>query len=89
MIPSDARKELSALGAALRKELKRNYVFKNNKGRIGNFFLPACEREVVAIDTFLASSLPGLSLEFFEDVRGFNACFSRAEVSDAEAEDDE
>lgn len=89
MIPPGARKDLAQLGSALRHELKRNYVYKDNKGRIGNFFLPACEREVIAIDSFLATAVPGLSMEFFEDIRNFNACFSRAEVSDDESEDAE
>jgi hypothetical protein len=82
MISSEARKQLAQLGGALRRELGRNYVHKDNKGRIGNFFLPACEQEVVAIDSFLATAVPGLSQEFFEDIRTFNACFSRAEASD-------
>jgi uncharacterized protein YeaO (DUF488 family) len=43
MIPAEARKPLAKLGENLRRELKRNYVYKDNKGRIGNFFLPACE----------------------------------------------
>jgi hypothetical protein len=69
--------------------LKRKYVYKDNKGRIGNFFLPACEKEVIAIDNFLATSVRGLSQEFFEDIRTFNICFSRAEVGDDEGEDEE
>ena len=84
MIPSEARKPLAKLGENLRRALKRNYVYKDNKGRIGNFFLPACEDEVVAIDTFLGTSVPSLSVDFFEDVRNFNATFSRAKLEDAE-----
>lgn len=89
MIPPEARKPLAQLGAALRQELNRNYVYKDNKGRIGNLFLPACERETSAIDAFLASSVPGLSADFFEDIQNFNACFSRAETDESEVEDDE
>ena len=80
MIPAEASKPLAKLGENLRQELKRNYVYKDNKGRIGNFFLPACEEEIIAIDTFLGTTVPMLSVEFFEDVRRFNASFSRAEL---------
>ncbi len=89
MIPPTARKELAELGAHLRRELKRNYVYKDNKGRIGNFYLPACEDQTIAIDTFLGTSVPSLSLEFFEDIRNFNASFSRADVRDEEEVVDE
>ncbi|MDQ2946619.1 MAG: putative DNA binding domain-containing protein, partial [Acidobacteriota bacterium] len=84
MIPPEACKPLAKLGENLRRKLKRNYVYKDNKGRIGNFFLPACEQEIVAIDTFLGTVVPMLSVEFFEDVRNFNARFSRAEVGKEE-----
>ena len=80
MIPAEASKPLAKLGENLRQELKRNYVYKDNKGRIGNFFLPACEEEIIAIDTFLGTTVPMLSVEFFEDIRKFNAGFSRAEL---------
>ena len=80
MIPAEASKPLAKLGEILRQELKRNYVYKDNKGRIGNFFLPACEEEIIAIDTFLGTTVPMLSVEFFEDVRRFNASFSCAEL---------
>ena len=86
MIPKHARGQLAELGAALRIELRRNYVYKDNKGRIGNFLLPACDRQTTAIDSFLAVSIPGLSVEFLDDVRGFNATFSRVEPEDKEAE---
>jgi len=39
MIPPEARKDLAQLGAALRRELNRNDVYKDNKGQIGNFLL--------------------------------------------------
>jgi len=89
MIPAEARKPLAKLGENLRRELKSNYVYKDNKGRIGNFFLPACEVEVFAIDTFLGKAVPTLSAEFFRDVRNFNSSFSRAELGEAEAEEEE
>jgi len=86
MIPEGARKHLAVLGENLRRALKANYVYKDNKGRIGNFFLPACHQEVIAIDTYLGSNVPGLTVEFFEDLRAFNATFSRAK-SDDESDD--
>lgn len=89
MIPEEARQPLAELGEELRRELKRNYVYKDNKGRIGNYFLPACEQQVVAIDTFLGKRVPALSIQFFEDVRNFNAGFSRADLAEDETEDDE
>lgn len=69
-------------------EMKRNYVYKDNKGRIGNYFLPACEKEIIAIDAFLGSTVAGLSWEFFDDIRNFNACFSRADISDEETDNE-
>jgi len=88
-IPVEARKPLAKLGENLRRELKKNYVYKDNKGRIGNFFLPACEEQTLAIDTFLGTAVPKLSVAFFEDIRNFNASFSRAEIAEGEVEDDE
>ena len=89
-IPLAARKQLAQLGSNLRRELKRYYVYKDNKGRIGNFYLPACEEQIIAIDTFLGTTVPILSLGFFEDIRNFNTYFSRAETTDEdETEDDE
>jgi Eco57I restriction-modification methylase len=79
MIPAAARHQLAKLGADLRRRLKHNYVYKDNKGRIGNFYLPACNKEIMAIDTFLGTSVPILSSDFLEDVRNFNASFSRRE----------
>jgi hypothetical protein len=89
MIPVEARKPLAKLGESLRRELKKNYVYKDNKGRIGNFFLPACEEQVLAIDSFLGSAVPKLSVRFFDDIRSFNASFSRAEIAETAEEDDE
>src|ERR1043166_6559615 len=89
LIPVEARKPLAKLGESLRRELKKNYVYKDNKGRIGNFFLPLCEEQVLAIDTFLGTSVPKLSVKFFEDIRSFNASFSRAEIAESDEEDEE
>jgi hypothetical protein len=44
--------------------------------------LPACGDEVAAIDGFLGASVAILSTEFFEDIRAFNAGFSRAELAE-------
>ena len=51
--------------------------------------VPACDKEIVAIDTFLGTILPMLSVEFFEDIRNFNLTFSRADLGDAIEGDDE
>lgn len=83
----ECRKDLAKLGAKLKTALKKHYVYKDNKGRIGNFFLPACKSEVATIDEVLADHVGGLSKEFFEDIRAFNALFSRAELpEDGEAD---
>lgn len=77
-IPVSGRKALAIAGAELRKELRKHYVYKDNKGRIGNYFLPACDVQIKAIDAVL-SGCTGLRGEFFEDVHEFNLSFSRAE----------
>lgn len=77
IIPEESRKPLSQLGKSLHDELKKNYVYKENKGIIGNYYLPACEMLVFEIDSFLANTVPALSTAFFEDIQNFNACFSR------------
>ncbi len=85
LLPADARRELATAGGALRTALRRHYVYKENRGRKGNFHLPSCQAEVLVIDSVLAQHIPGLSEEFFEDVRAFSARFSR--VSGATDED--
>jgi len=84
-IPATAKSELSALGSSLRMELSKHYVFKENKGRIGNYFLPACESNIAAIDRVLATQVPQLTPQFIDDIREFNAMFSRAS-NDIEAD---
>lgn len=79
-ITPSGKKEISAAAVVLRKALLKQYQFKDNKGRIGNFFLPGCVKEVAAIDALLAKHVPGLSPAFFEDIRAFNDSFSRAAV---------
>lgn len=83
-IPIQVKGKLATLGAELRKELCRHYVYKDNRGRIGNYFLPACEEQILAIDTLLAESLTGLAPSFFEDIRKSNASFSRVELGDSD-----
>jgi hypothetical protein len=91
LIPRSAQAELAQLGTQLRRELRRHYVYKDNKGKIGNYLLPACEREVAAIDEFLAKRVPLLSGSTIHDIHEFNSCFSRAdavdEFGDADGED--
>jgi hypothetical protein len=87
MLSPKAKEELAALGAALRRELRKHYVYKDNKGRIGNYYLPACSAEVEAIDAALARNINELSPEFFEDIRTFNQIFSRASTDDEEEEE--
>ncbi len=74
------RNEISNLGKALRVELRKHYVFKENKGRIGNFYLPDCERETKSIDDALSRHIEFLSQEFFENIREFNIRFSRSDT---------
>ena len=81
------RKRIAVMGAALRKELARHYVYKENKGRVGNYFLPACGPSVREIDSALAESVSGLSRAFFDDIAEFNSNFSRADV-DGDSDDE-
>jgi hypothetical protein len=78
--PPEGLQELARLGAALRIELEKHYVYKENRGHIGNFFLPACQEEVEEIDTALIKHCSVLTASFFEDVRAFNRAFSRVET---------
>lgn len=82
MLSASTRAELAALGAQLRTELKRNYVFKDNRGRIGNFFLPACAVQIVAIDNAIEQAGIGIVPGFFADIREHNAIFARSGLSD-------
>ena len=77
----DVKTKLAKLGENLRKELKKHYVYKENKGKIGNYFLPACSEQIKQIDTVLAHNVNELSPEFFEDIRSFNMIFSRSNYS--------
>ena len=73
------RREVADCGSALWRKLRRQYVFKDNVGRVGNYFLPACGREIRDIDDVLSRDVAVLSEEFFEDIREFNKSFSRSE----------
>jgi hypothetical protein len=78
-IPEPARRELARLGERLRLELRNHQVHKANRGRIGNFLLPACAAETLAIDRCLGASVPGLSAAFMDDIRASNASFARGQ----------
>jgi superfamily II DNA or RNA helicase len=88
-VPEQSRPRLAELGANLREQLKQHYVYKDNRGRIGNFFLPACEERIYEIDRFLGEEVPGLSRDFFRDIAEFNVSFSRAETDMGVDADDE
>jgi hypothetical protein len=85
-LPPAGKKELAELGNILARELERNYVYKDNKGRVGNYFLPACQAIIDQIDTCLSKHVHGLSDEFFLDIRDFNSSFSTAQVPDEEVD---
>ena len=74
------RDELADLGKKLRKELKKQYVYKDNRGRIGNFYLPACRETVLEIDGCLAKHIKGIDSGFFQDIQEFGMSFSTAET---------
>lgn len=76
-IPGPAQLELARLGRCLRLELRKHPVHKGNRGRIGNFRLPACAAETLAIDRCLGAAVPGLSPAFMDDIRASNASFAR------------
>jgi hypothetical protein len=79
-IPGPAQLELARLGRSLRLELRKHPVLKVNRGRIGNFQLPACAAETLAIDRCLGAAVPGLSPAFMDDIRASNASFARKAV---------
>jgi hypothetical protein len=85
-VPQKHHPALAKLGAELWLKLRSFYVYKDNKGRIGNYYLPRCEAEILAIDDFLADHVPGLSRSFFESVRASNKAFSS--LSDESSEEE-
>jgi hypothetical protein len=84
--------KLAKLGALLREELKNHYVYKDNRGRIGNYFLPGCSTLVTRIDDAIEGSDIGIEAGFFADIREHNAIFARsglADISDDDSDDEE
>ena len=77
-LSQSGRREVGTCGEALWSELRRHYVYKDNVGRVGNCYLPACAREIRNIDDALSRNVAALSDEFFEDIREFNRAFSRS-----------
>jgi hypothetical protein len=89
-IDPKGRKEVGLLGKQLRSALRKQYVYKDNKGRIGNYYLPACDELIHNIDQLLVSYVPVLTAEFMADIQVFNQSFSRNEdASSVEDEDEE
>ncbi|MFJ5698996.1 Eco57I restriction-modification methylase domain-containing protein [Arthrobacter sp. NPDC093139] len=85
-LTKEARKELASAGAALRRELRKHYVYKDNRGRVGNWYLPACSAQMHAIDAVLAKQVDVLDEEFFADIQAFNSRFSTAQTVDPGAD---
>jgi hypothetical protein len=81
--------ELAEIGKSLRISLRKQYVYKDNKGRIGNFYLPGCKEITEKIDKCLSNHLPDISTDFFEDIRNFNNSFSRATLTEEDQDDDD
>lgn len=78
-ITPECKAELVVLGSKLKDKLESQYVYKDNRGRIGNYYLPACQATVDEIDRCLANHVEGLTKEFFVDIRNFNASFSTSQ----------
>lgn len=88
-VSTEGRKELAELGKKLAKELEGHYVYKDNRGRIGNYYLPACQSTIDEIDSCLAKHVAALTSEFFVDLREFNGSFSTAQVDADDVDIDE
>jgi len=87
MFSVESKIAIAKRGAELRFELAKNYVFKDNKGRIGNYFLPGCAAQIISIDDAIERSGIGIEPGFFADIREHNAIFSRSGLaSDTEDE---
>ena len=90
LVADEDKPSLAALGARLWNELRTHYVFKDNRGRVGNYYLPDCNELVLEIDSFLATHVQGLTPSFFSDIQSFNTSFSRtSREEDGNPEDDE
>lgn len=85
LLSSNAKRDLAKLGAELRESLRKQYVYKDNQGRIGNFYLPGCYETVEKIDAALVRHLePLLTTAALMDIREFNQTFSRASSGNSE-----
>ncbi len=76
------------MGEKLASELEEQYVYKDNRGRIGNYFLPACQATIDEIDVCLGKHVAALSPEFFLNIRDFNASFSTTQLEEENADDE-
>ena len=65
VLSESQKNQLAYLGKELNLELKKNYVYKDNKGRIGNYFLPACKEIIEEIDDVISWDTAILSREFW------------------------
>jgi hypothetical protein len=88
-LDAECKVSLATLGKELRRALRKNYVYKDNKGRIGNYYLPACENEIRQIDDALVSHVELLSSSFMEDIQAFNQAFARLEAAEEPDDDGE
>ena len=73
----DQQVAISKLGNRLKSELKNHYVYKDNKGRKGNYDIRKCFSLTSQIDDEMFRSLPGVDSNLLRGVREFNSCFSR------------
>jgi hypothetical protein len=88
-----AQKQLASLGQRLRREIRKHYVYKENRGQIGNFNLLACRDLTRQIDTVMAEGCPDLSDAIFSDIHDFIQAFVRIAPQDVQmdpsSEDDD
>lgn len=88
-----SRRRMALLGGKLRRELRKQYVYKENRGRIGNYNLLACRSLTHEIDEAMSAGCTVLSRRFFSDIYGFIDSFIRTLprelVDDIGEEDDE
>jgi len=84
MIPESGKRELGKLGSQLKSNLRKQYVYKDNQGRIGNFYLPACSEDIRLIDEALTRNITYLSHEFMHDIAEFNRVFSGSSIQSLE-----
>ncbi|MXO75735.1 site-specific DNA-methyltransferase (adenine-specific) [Altererythrobacter aerius] len=85
-IAPDYQSALAEIGAELKECLESNYVYKDNKGRKGNYFLPACSHVTERIDQLIDEALTGIDADFIQSVQEFNATFSQSNFSASEVD---